>query len=70
MNPLFSAAAQEKTADDELRRCDLLERALDVRAADKQVADAQAAVEKQLISEHASRRSPANEQCWPDSALR
>lgn len=43
---LSQAAAKEKTASDGLRRCDLLERALDVRLADKQVADAQAAVDK------------------------
>ena len=43
---LSQAAAKEKTASDELRRCDLLERALDVRLADNQVGDAQAAVEK------------------------
>jgi len=41
------AAAKQSTADAELRRCDLLERALDVDAADRQVADAQAAVNKE-----------------------
>ena len=40
------AAAKEKAANDELRRCDLLERALDFRLADRQVVDAQAAVDK------------------------
>jgi energy-coupling factor transporter ATP-binding protein EcfA2 len=40
----FNAAAREKAAGDELHRCDLLERALDVQAADKQFASAQAAV--------------------------
>jgi hypothetical protein len=40
------AEAKEKIANDELLRCDLLERAHDVRSADKEVADAQAAVEK------------------------
>jgi len=42
------SAGKLKSADDELRRCDLLERALDVRLADKHVADAQAAVEKHV----------------------
>jgi len=41
------AAATSKTADEGLRRCDLLERALDVHAADKQAADAQAAVDNE-----------------------
>ncbi|MGO9575081.1 MAG: AAA family ATPase [Terriglobales bacterium] len=40
------ATAAAKKAGDELHRCDLLERALDVHAADKQVKDAQAAVDK------------------------
>jgi hypothetical protein len=35
------------TAEEELRRCDVLERALDVQAADKRVAEAQATVDKQ-----------------------
>lgn len=35
------------TATEELRRCDVLERALDVQAADKRVAEAQATVDKQ-----------------------
>jgi hypothetical protein len=42
----FEAAAKEKVANDELRRCDLVERVLDVRVADKQVVEAQAAVDK------------------------
>jgi DNA repair exonuclease SbcCD ATPase subunit len=37
-------AAEEKAVRDKLHRCDLLERALDVQAADRQVATAQAAV--------------------------
>lgn len=41
------ATAKQSAADAELRRCDLLERALDVHAADRQVADAQAAVNKE-----------------------
>ena len=41
------ATATAKDADDELQRCDLLERALDVHAADKQAKDAQAAVDKE-----------------------
>ncbi len=41
------AVAREKVASDELRRCDLLERALDVRAADRQAALAQAAVDSE-----------------------
>jgi hypothetical protein len=40
------ATAAAKKAGDDLQRCDLLERALDVQAADKQVKDAQAAVDK------------------------
>jgi DNA repair exonuclease SbcCD ATPase subunit len=40
------ATAKQTAADGELRRCDLLERALDVHAADKQVTDAQASVNK------------------------
>ena len=41
------ATATAKTADDELRRCDLLERALDVHSAEKQTNDAQAAVDNE-----------------------
>jgi hypothetical protein len=41
------ATATAKTADDELQRCDLLERALDVHAADNQAKDAQAAVDNE-----------------------
>jgi AAA domain len=41
------ATATAKTADDELQRCDLLERALDVHAADKQAKVAQAAVDNE-----------------------
>jgi hypothetical protein len=41
------STATAKTADDKLQRCDLLERALDVQAADKQVKDAQAAVDNE-----------------------
>jgi DNA repair exonuclease SbcCD ATPase subunit len=41
------ATAKQSAADAELRRCDLLERALDVHAADRQVADSQAAVNKE-----------------------
>jgi hypothetical protein len=40
------ATAKQTAADRELRRCDLLERALDVHASDKQVADAHASVNK------------------------
>jgi hypothetical protein len=39
------ATAKAKTADNQLQRCDLLERALDVHAADKQAKDARAAVD-------------------------
>jgi hypothetical protein len=42
------ATATVKAADDALQRCDLLERALDIHAADKQAADAQAAVDKEV----------------------
>ena len=41
------ATAEQTAADGELRRCDLLERALDVHAADRQVTDAQAAIDKE-----------------------
>jgi AAA domain len=41
------ATARQNAADDELQRCDLLERALDVHAADKQAIDAQAAVDNE-----------------------
>jgi nucleoid DNA-binding protein len=41
------ATATVKAADDALQRCDLIERALDVHAADKQVGDAQAAFDKE-----------------------
>ena len=44
------ATAAEKKAGDELQRCDLLERALDVHAADKQVREAQGAVDKRRCS--------------------
>jgi chromosome segregation ATPase len=40
------ATAAAKEAGDDLQRCDVLERALDAHAADKQVKDAQAAVDK------------------------
>jgi energy-coupling factor transporter ATP-binding protein EcfA2 len=43
----FKATATAKTADDELQRCDLLERALDVHAADEQTKEAQAAVDNE-----------------------
>lgn len=42
-----TATATARTADDELRRCDLLERALDVQAAHKQTKDAQTAVDNE-----------------------
>jgi hypothetical protein len=42
------AAAKQTAAENDLRRCDVLERALDVHAADKQAADAQAAVDKEV----------------------
>ena len=41
------ATATAKTADEKLQRCDLLERALDVHAADKQAKVAQAAVDNE-----------------------
>jgi len=40
------ATARQTAFDGELRRCDLLERALDVQAADKHVAEAQSALDK------------------------
>jgi len=43
------ATATVKAADDGLQRCELLERALDVHAADKQAADAQAAVDNENL---------------------
>jgi hypothetical protein len=41
------ATATAKVADDKLQRCELLERALDVLAADRQTKDAQAAVDRE-----------------------
>jgi hypothetical protein len=41
------ATATAKNADEQLQRCDLVERALDVRAADQQFKDAQAAVDQE-----------------------
>jgi hypothetical protein len=41
------ATATAKTAEDELTRCDLLERALDVHAADRQAKEAQVAVDNE-----------------------
>ena len=41
------SAEKQKTAEEDLRRCDLLERALEIHAAEKQIAAAQAAVNKQ-----------------------
>ena len=41
------ATAAAKKAGDDLQRCDLLERALDVHVAEKQVKDAQAAVDRE-----------------------
>jgi hypothetical protein len=41
------AAAKAKAADDELHRCDVLERGLDVLAAERQAAEAQAAVDNE-----------------------
>jgi DNA repair exonuclease SbcCD ATPase subunit len=41
------AAATAKTVDEELQRCDLLERALDVQVAEKQTQDAQAVVDNE-----------------------
>jgi hypothetical protein len=42
-----TAAEAEQAANEELRRCDLLERALHTRTAEKQVADARADVERE-----------------------
>jgi DNA repair exonuclease SbcCD ATPase subunit len=42
------STAKLTSAEEQLRRCDVLERALDVQAADKRVAEAQATVDKQL----------------------
>ena len=47
LNPLPKRQRRRKATDDGLQRCDLLERALDVHAADKQAADAQAAVDNE-----------------------
>jgi uncharacterized protein YhaN len=44
---ILKAATESRRVEEQLQRCDLLERALDVFAADKQVAAAQAAVEKE-----------------------
>src|SRR5437773_3111729 len=42
------AAAKEHIVNDDLRRCDLLERALDVRSAEKEAADCRTAVDRLL----------------------
>ena len=42
------STAAAKTTDDDLQRCDLLERALDVVAAEKQAKDAQTAVDNEI----------------------
>src|SRR5262249_53014635 len=42
------AATKEQTANDDLRRCDLLERALDVRSTEKEAADCRTAVDRLL----------------------
>jgi DNA repair exonuclease SbcCD ATPase subunit len=47
LESVSKATATSKAADGRLQRCDLLERALDVYAANKQVRDAQAAVDKE-----------------------
>jgi len=47
LESVFKSTAIAKAADDELRRCDLLERALDVHAAEKQTKDAQTAVDNE-----------------------
>ena len=46
---LSQAASKEKSAKDELSRCDLLERGLDVRLCDKQLADVRSSVEKHAV---------------------
>jgi AAA domain-containing protein len=43
----FKATAAAKRADDELQQCDVLERALDIHAADKRAKEAQAAVDNE-----------------------
>jgi hypothetical protein len=55
-----NVAATVKAVDDGLQRCELLERALDVNAAGKQAADAQAAVDNELCSALVWRRLQAN----------
>ena len=43
-----NAGAKSKAADEQLQQCDLIERALDVLTAERQVRDAQVAVEKEM----------------------
>jgi AAA domain len=50
-NTAADDAKREKSANLELLRCDLLEHALDVRLADKQLVDAQAAVQRKTTVE-------------------
>ena len=50
-NTAADDAKREKSANSELLRCDLLERVLDVRLADKQLVDAQAAVQRRTTFE-------------------
>jgi hypothetical protein len=49
LEALSQAEAKAKNADEELKRCELLERALDVLDADKRRKHAQAAVEKEAL---------------------
>jgi GH24 family phage-related lysozyme (muramidase) len=48
LESVSKARAKSKVADEQLQRCDLLERALDVVTAGRQVRDAQVAVDKEM----------------------
>src|SRR5271166_4554520 len=48
LESVSTARAKSKVADEQLQRCDLLERALDVVTAGRQVRDAQVAVDKEM----------------------
>src|SRR6202043_1483292 len=48
LESVSKARARSKVADEQLQRCDLLERALDVFAASKRAQDAQSAVDREM----------------------
>ena len=61
---LSEAEKEEKKANEDLHRCSLLERALEVQAAEKQLRAAQAAVDNQAALAARRRRFPADAGLW------